>query len=332
MDIDITDAIGQSRPTASSSSPARPTAAHSASSTAQATLPDYSTGTITFTFIPNDSAAPTAPTIYHIGGTIGFTDPVRAAPSRSPSSPPTITVYPQAKLQLNYFLQQTVIGDDPFTPQVEPSEPATLGLLVTNVGGGTANNLSITTAQPQIVQNEKGLARHLPDHRHAGRQPGRDALADRRPRQPRLRARRPTRASCSCRRSRARSRTSPPRSATPTPWAARETSLISSVVTHTLIHAGNFSYPGGTGATRLPRRRHPQPPEPARHDLLLRRDDRAGQRRDRAPRRASSGRAASSPIRSPPTSPAAGTTSSLPTPAPATPCTRSSAPTAWPSP
>ena len=28
---------------------------------------------------------------------------------------------------------------------------------MTNVGGGTANNLSITTAQPQIVQNEKGL-------------------------------------------------------------------------------------------------------------------------------------------------------------------------------
>ena len=28
---------------------------------------------------------------------------------------------------------------------------------MTNVGGGTANNLSITTAQPQIVQNAKGL-------------------------------------------------------------------------------------------------------------------------------------------------------------------------------
>ena len=40
---------------------------------------------------------------------------------------------------------------------VDPSEPATLGLLVTNVGGGTANNLSITTAQPQILQNAKGL-------------------------------------------------------------------------------------------------------------------------------------------------------------------------------
>ena len=76
-----------------------------------------------------------------------------------PVFPSTITVYPQAELQLNYFLQQTVIGDDPSTPQVViPSEPAVLGLLVTNVGAGTANNLSITTAQPQIIQNEKGLA------------------------------------------------------------------------------------------------------------------------------------------------------------------------------
>ena len=38
-----------------------------------------------------------------------------------PVFPATITVLPQAQLQLNYFLQQTVIGDDPFTPQIEPS-------------------------------------------------------------------------------------------------------------------------------------------------------------------------------------------------------------------
>ena len=60
--------------------------------------------------------------------------------------PSTITVNPQPELQLNYFLQQQV---------VDPSEPATLGLLVTNVGGGTANNLSITTAQPQNTSRTK---------------------------------------------------------------------------------------------------------------------------------------------------------------------------------
>ena len=60
---------------------------------------------------------------------------------------------------LNYFLQRDVIGEDPSNPQENiPSEPAVLGLLVTNTGLGTANNLAITTGQPQIVENQKGLA------------------------------------------------------------------------------------------------------------------------------------------------------------------------------
>ena len=51
-----------------------------------------------------------------------------------------------------------MIGEDPSDPQENiPSEPAVLGLLVTNAGGGTANNLSIATAQPQIIENQKGL-------------------------------------------------------------------------------------------------------------------------------------------------------------------------------
>ena len=70
-----------------------------------ATLPDDSTGTISFTFIPDDSAAANGPTEYMIGGTIGFTDPSGGAVT-IPVFPSTITVDPQAELQLNYFLQQ----------------------------------------------------------------------------------------------------------------------------------------------------------------------------------------------------------------------------------
>ncbi len=51
-----------------------------------------------------------------IGGTIGFTDPSGGAVT-IPVFPSTITVNPQPELQLNYFLQNDVIGDDPFTPQ-----------------------------------------------------------------------------------------------------------------------------------------------------------------------------------------------------------------------
>jgi hypothetical protein len=68
-----------------------------------------------------------------------------------------ITVYPEARLQLDYFWQRDVIGDDPFTEQVEASDPFVLGLQVTNIGKGAALNVGISSAQPQIIENEKGL-------------------------------------------------------------------------------------------------------------------------------------------------------------------------------
>ena len=53
-----------------------------------------------------------------------------------------------------------------------------------------------------------------------------------------------------------------------------ETSLITSVKTHTLIHAGDFDYPDSTGATDYLVDDNPNPQNSARHDLLLGRDDR----------------------------------------------------------
>src|SRR5262249_9750397 len=71
--------------------------------------------------------------------------------------------------QLNYFQQRDVIADDPFTAEVEPSEPFVLGLLATSIGKGTANDFTITTAQPKIIENEKGL---LIDFKIVGSQVG----------------------------------------------------------------------------------------------------------------------------------------------------------------
>ena len=211
-------------------------------------LAAMASGTVTYTFIPTDAAAPTSPTLYHIGGTLKYVDPDMGGEVTTALFPTAITVYPQASLQLNYFLQQTVIGDDPFTTQIEPSEAATLGLLVTNVGGGTADNLSITTAQPQIVQNEKGLAVNF---QIIGTQVGNQAQT------PSLTVNLGNIAS---------GQTADASflllsslqgvfedfSATfshSDALGGTETSLISSVVTHTLIHAGVFQYADNTGST-----------------------------------------------------------------------------------
>ena len=50
-----------------------------------------------------------------------------------------------------------VYGDDPLTPQVEPSIPFPFGLIMRNTGYGAASNVTIQSAQPQIVDNAKGL-------------------------------------------------------------------------------------------------------------------------------------------------------------------------------
>ena len=43
------------------------------------------------------------------------------------------------------------------TDIIEPTIPFTLGLLITNDGYGIARNARITSGQPEIIENEKGL-------------------------------------------------------------------------------------------------------------------------------------------------------------------------------
>nr|WP_242055142.1 putative Ig domain-containing protein [Nostoc flagelliforme] len=117
---------------------------------------DEGIGSAQWTFIPTNLAAAEIPSQYTIGGTLSYTEngsqiivPLLAAP---------ITVYPQAELYLDYFHQRDVFADDPFTNNIiETSVPYSLGVLVRNQGKGEAKNLKITSGQPKIVENEKGL-------------------------------------------------------------------------------------------------------------------------------------------------------------------------------
>ena len=119
------------------------------------TIGPDTTGIIQYTFVPTNDAAPDAPEYYNIGGILHYVDNGTAVDV--PLLPARITVYPEAKLVLDYFWQRDVYADDPFTEVVEPSEPFALGLEVLNVGKGTAGDLTITAAQPKIIENEKGL-------------------------------------------------------------------------------------------------------------------------------------------------------------------------------
>jgi hypothetical protein len=116
-------------------------------------------GIVKFLFIPELGAAPTVPKEYNFGGYVRYWDPYVSAMVQMPLSPVTLTVNPSPNLMLHYFMQRNIMGDDALTtPQIEPSEPAELAVMVENHGYGPAVNMMISSAQPEIVENEKGLA------------------------------------------------------------------------------------------------------------------------------------------------------------------------------
>ena len=112
-------------------------------------------GSAEWTFIPTNLAAPQTATTYSIGGTLSYTENGQVINVPLLSTP--ITVFPQAELYLDYFQSRNVYGDDPFTDATEISVPFDLAVLVQNKGYGDAKNLSITSSQPKIIENEKGL-------------------------------------------------------------------------------------------------------------------------------------------------------------------------------
>ena len=116
------------------------------------------TGTATIIFIPTKYAAPLRPIDYSFGGTLSYTDPVSGTRVTRELFPTTLTVKPSPELDLTYFMQRDVWGDDPLTEDVvEPMIPAEFSVLINNKGYGDATNVRMVTEQPKIIENEKGL-------------------------------------------------------------------------------------------------------------------------------------------------------------------------------
>lgn len=114
-------------------------------------------GTIHWLLIPSAGAGGTLPggINYRVKAKIVYT--VNGQPFDLETLEETITVKPQPLLVLDYFLPQRVWGDDPFTLELEPLIPYELAVRVSNIGWGAATNLKIASAQPVIVENDKGL-------------------------------------------------------------------------------------------------------------------------------------------------------------------------------
>ncbi|MDP3180369.1 MAG: carboxypeptidase-like regulatory domain-containing protein, partial [Bacteroidota bacterium] len=116
-------------------------------------------GSATVLFIPEKGAAPTVPKSYSFGGSFSYLDPFTNVTVTKPLFPVTLDVNPSPDLYLHYFMSRDILGDDALTlDKIEPIVPAEFAVMVQNNGFGTAKNVRIETAQPKIVENEKGLA------------------------------------------------------------------------------------------------------------------------------------------------------------------------------
>ena len=122
------------------------------------TLGGDANGTATVLFIPTKYAAPTEPKEWSFGGTLTYMDPFTGLEVTRSLAPVTLTVKPSPELDLTYFMQRDVYGDDALTLDVvEPMKPAEFALLINNKGNGDATNVKMVTQQPEIIENEKGL-------------------------------------------------------------------------------------------------------------------------------------------------------------------------------
>ncbi|MBQ9356806.1 MAG: hypothetical protein IJT98_05910 [Prevotella sp.] len=115
-------------------------------------------GTADILFIPTKYAAPVKPVNYSFGGTLSYVDANTGLRVTRELYPVTLTVKPTPELDLTYFMQRDIWGDDPLTEDVvEPMVPAEFTVVINNKGYGDATNVRMMTEQPKIIENEKHL-------------------------------------------------------------------------------------------------------------------------------------------------------------------------------
>lgn len=120
-------------------------------------LASMQSGTITVVYIPSRYAAPQEATPWLFSGNLTYLDPFTDELIDMEMPVVTLPVHPSPLLMLDYFIQRDIFGDDPFTEDVEPSKESEFSLMITNRGDGEATNIRLSTQQPEIVDNRKGL-------------------------------------------------------------------------------------------------------------------------------------------------------------------------------
>ena len=104
---------------------------------------------------PGASKGTSEGTLYYVGANLEYS--ISGNPQAHTVKPDYIYVKPMPTMTIDYFLPEVVLGDDPFTDEIEPSVPFSFGVRVSNTGEGIAKRLKIETARLKIVENELNL-------------------------------------------------------------------------------------------------------------------------------------------------------------------------------
>ena len=119
------------------------------------TLAGFESGSANWIIVPTTEAANFGVSQYFVAGTLQYRE--NGMLVTVPLYGVEITVLPQPELYLDYFWQRDVWANDPWTEVFDPSIPFELAVMIRNEGLGDARNLTIESAQPVIIENEKGL-------------------------------------------------------------------------------------------------------------------------------------------------------------------------------
>ncbi|MBT0729767.1 SdrD B-like domain-containing protein [Rosenbergiella nectarea] len=111
--------------------------------------------TLHWQIIPTRGAAVSATTRYYLAAKVSYTQGERR--EEFDVQPVAIMVKPLPELTVDYFLPSEVYGDDPFTAEIEPPIPFTLGVRVKNSGASPSIATTIESAQPTIRENQQNL-------------------------------------------------------------------------------------------------------------------------------------------------------------------------------
>ncbi len=125
------------------------------------TLASGATAEVKIQYIADTNIAQNGPEKYLFGAYLSYTDPQDNVSKTLNITPVELTVNPSPSLNLHYFLTEDVYSDDPFTDSIEAAQRAEIGLIVSNVGRGTAKNFTLSDFHPEFLENEKGLALEL---------------------------------------------------------------------------------------------------------------------------------------------------------------------------